>query len=79
MTTRKNQFFPQSIPHPGGTLAEKFAIRTGKPEKTITAILEGDSSITPDMAVQFENVNYQKSYKSATLHFCMAAHGRASF
>jgi HTH-type transcriptional regulator/antitoxin HigA len=63
---KKNQYHPQSVPHPGVTLEEKlgemgmgpkeFALRTGKPEKTITAILKGDSSITPDMAVQFENV-----------------------
>jgi HTH-type transcriptional regulator / antitoxin HigA len=63
---RQNEYYPESIPHPGETLSEKleemkmgpkeFAIRTGKPEKTITAILKGESSITADMAVQFENV-----------------------
>ena len=62
----QNQYFPQSRPHPGETLTEKleemkmgpkeFALRSGKPEKTIIAILKGESSITPDMAVQFENV-----------------------
>ncbi|MCA0387585.1 MAG: HigA family addiction module antidote protein [Bacteroidetes bacterium] len=62
----KNQYFPQIAFHPGETLAEKleelkmsnkeFAIRTGKPEKTITAIINGESSVTPDMAVIFENV-----------------------
>jgi hypothetical protein len=62
----QTQYFPQSVPHPGGTLAEKleememgpkeFALRTGKPEKTIIAIVNGSSSITPDMAVQFEAV-----------------------
>lgn len=62
----KTEYFPQSVPHPGLTLAEKlaemgmgpkeFAVRTGKPEKTITAILKGNSSITPDMSIQFENV-----------------------
>ncbi|HTN37446.1 MAG TPA: ImmA/IrrE family metallo-endopeptidase [Arachidicoccus sp.] len=76
-----NQYFPQTTPHPGLTLAEKleemsmgpkeFALRTGKPEKTITAILKGESSITTDMAIQFENVtlipaqfwiNYQRGY-----------------
>ena len=61
----QNQYFPQSVSHPCETLVEKleemgmgpkeFALRTGKPDKTITAILKGDSSITPDMAVQFEN------------------------
>ncbi|MHB9011621.1 MAG: ImmA/IrrE family metallo-endopeptidase [Ignavibacteriaceae bacterium] len=64
--TKKNEYFPQSIPHPGLDLNEKleelgmgpkeFAVRADKPEKTITAILNGESSITPDMAVQFENV-----------------------
>lgn len=79
--TKKNEYFPQSVPHPGIDLSEKlselgmgpkeFAIRADKPEKTITAILNGESSITPDMAVQFENVlkipahfwiNRQRSY-----------------
>ena len=65
MTTR-NEYIPQSYSHPGETLAEKldelgmgtkeFSIRTGKPEKTIIAVMKGESSITPDMAVQFENV-----------------------
>lgn len=77
----KNQYFPQSVLHPGTTLEEKltemgmgpkeFALRTGKPEKTISAVLGGESSITPDMAIQFENVtkipahywlNHQKGY-----------------
>ena len=63
---KQNQYFPQSVPHPGATLVEKleemgmgskeFAIRTGKPEKTISDVLNGNSAITPDMAIQFENV-----------------------
>ncbi|MEI6408044.1 MAG: HigA family addiction module antitoxin [Bacteroidota bacterium] len=78
---KQNQYFPSVVFHPGETLAEKleemamgpkeFALRTGKPEKTIIAILNGNSSITPDMAVQFENVtkipanfwmNHQRGY-----------------
>jgi len=61
-----NKYNPQISFHPGETLAEKleemcmgpkeFAVRTGKPEKTVFAILMGKSSITADMAVQFENV-----------------------
>ena len=61
-----NQYFPQVAFHPGETLSEKldelgmgpkeFAVRTGKPEKTIIAIIKGKSSITAEMAVQFENV-----------------------
>lgn len=81
MTTKRNQYFPPIVFHPGETLAEKleemsmgpkeFAIRTGKPEKTIIAVIKGDSAITPDMAVQFESVtkipahfwmNSQRSY-----------------
>lgn len=74
-------YFPQTRPHPGETLTEKleemsmgpkeFALRTGKPEKTIIAIMNGKSAITPDMAVQFEQVtcipanfwmNHQRGY-----------------
>jgi HTH-type transcriptional regulator / antitoxin HigA len=61
-----NEFYTDIAFHPGETLAEKleelkmgpkeFAIRTGKPEKTIIAILKGTSSITPEMAVLFESV-----------------------
>lgn len=61
-----NEFYSDIAFHPGETLAEKleelkmgpkeFAIRTGKPEKTIIAIIKGDSSITPEMAVLFESV-----------------------
>ena len=63
---KENQYNPQSRPHPSETLAEKlaemamgpkeFALRTGKPEKTINTLLKGECSITPDMAVLFENV-----------------------
>lgn len=66
MTANQNRFYPQIAFHPGETLAEKleelgmgpkeFAVRTGKPEKTVIAILKGKSSITPEMAVQFEHV-----------------------
>ena len=35
---------------------KEFAIRTGKPIKTISNVLNGKSSITPEMAVQFEKV-----------------------
>jgi len=79
--SRVNKYYPESVPHPGETLAEKleemgmgpkeFALRSAKPEKTITAILKGTSSITSDMAVQFEKVtnipahfwmNHQRGY-----------------
>jgi plasmid maintenance system antidote protein VapI len=78
---RKNTYFPQSVSHPGETLKEKmeemkmgpkeFAFRACKPEKTIIAILKGKSSITFDMAFQFECVtripvsywmNHQRHY-----------------
>lgn len=61
-----NQYFPESVTHPGEILLEaleernlgskEFAVKTGKPEKTISAVLNGESSITPDMAVLFEQV-----------------------
>ncbi|CAN5341567.1 ImmA/IrrE family metallo-endopeptidase [soil metagenome] len=59
-------YTPKTSSHPGETLADKleelgigpkeFAVRADKPEKTITAILNGESAITPDMAIQFERV-----------------------
>jgi len=75
------EYVPQTVPPPGDVLAEKlqemgmgpkeFALRTDKPEKTIIAVLKGESSITADMAVRFENVtgipvgywlNHQRGY-----------------
>jgi len=57
---------PDYAMHPGETLREKleelqmtpneFAIRTSKPIKTISNIMTGKSSITFEMAVQFEKV-----------------------
>jgi len=57
---------PDYAVHPGKTLKElleekdispkEFAIRAGKPEKTISEIINGKSSITPEMAVSFESV-----------------------
>jgi len=64
--TLENQYFPDVVFHPGSTLEEKlqemgmsikeFALRTGKPEKTIIAVLKGTSAITQEMAIKFENV-----------------------
>ncbi len=61
-----NEYYPQEVLHPCETLNEKleemgmsrkeFALRTGKPEKTIVAVLKGESSITPEMAILFENI-----------------------
>lgn len=55
-----------AISHPGLTLEEKlsememsvreFAVRVSKPEKTIYAVIGGNSSITTEMAVSFEAV-----------------------
>jgi len=64
--TKLNEYFPQSRPHPGVTLSEKmeemgmdskeFALHTGKPERIINAVLNGNGAITDDLAVQFESV-----------------------
>lgn len=60
------EYYPQSVSHPGTTLAEilaekqmgakEFAVRTGKPEKTISDVLNGKSGITPEMGILFEQV-----------------------
>ncbi len=74
--TQANQYTPSTVSHPGVTLGAKiqemdmsvreFAVRAAKPEKTILAVLRGDSSITPDMAIIFENVT------QIPAHFWMA-------
>lgn len=60
------QYYPQTVSHPGMTLAEilaekdmgakEFAVRTGKPEKTISDVLNGRSGITTEMGILFEQV-----------------------
>lgn len=61
-----NQYYPETVTHPSEFLneileekqmgAKEFAVKTGKPEKTISAVLKGKSSITPEMAILFEQV-----------------------
>lgn len=77
---KSNEYFAPIVYHPGEILAEKleelgmgskeFSVRANKPEKTISAVLRGNSSITPDMAVQFENVT------QIPAHFWMNAQNR---
>lgn len=65
MRSHTNEYNPISVSHPGQTLREKltelgmgskeFSVRTGKPEKTISEVLNGKSAITPDMAILFED------------------------
>ncbi|WP_310992085.1 HigA family addiction module antitoxin [Aequorivita marina] len=66
MSLKENQYYPEVVTHPGFTLGQKleelgmgpkeFAIRVDKPQKTISEILSGQSSITSEMAVKFEDV-----------------------
>lgn len=60
------EFVPDYVPPPGATLREaleyigmsqaELARRAGKPEKTISAIITGDSTITPETAIKLERV-----------------------
>ena len=82
--TKRNEYTPQTVSHPGLTLRDKrvdlglcqkeFAVRSGKPEQTIVKVINGESSLTPGMAVQFESVlgipanfwlNRQQNYDEA--------------
>lgn len=69
MANRKaieNQYYPQTVSHPGRTLEEKlqememsvreFAIMAARPEETIISIVRGQSPITSEYAVIFENI-----------------------
>ena len=60
----QNEYFPQSLPHPGKTLIEKleemgmnskeFAECTNIQEPILIGVLKGSGSITPDLAERFE-------------------------
>lgn len=77
----KNEYIPDSVTHPGETLNDvledrgmsqlELADRTGRPKTKINEIIKGRISITPDTAIQLENVlgipasfwnNRQKKY-----------------
>jgi len=82
-----NQFNPDYAVPPGETLAEtlaavgmsqgNLAVRTGRPVKTISEIINGKAAITPDTAIQFERVlgipagfwnNLERNYQAAQAH-----------
>lgn len=66
MADVRKGFVPPVEFHPGLTLLEKleemqmgtkeFALRTAIPEKTISAIIAGTSSVTPELTIAFERV-----------------------
>ena len=80
----KYTYQPDYAIHPGETLREKleelqmspkeFSIRTGKPIKTVSEILNSKSAITSEMAVQFEKLRTVASgssvIKSTRLPYC---------
>ena len=59
-------YIPDIAFHPGETLKEileengmtnkELSLRTNKPEKTISKVVNGTSALTPDMAIAFETV-----------------------
>ena len=65
MATR-NPYILKNVSHPGTTLDEKlkemgmsvkeFSMRISEPEETVIAIINGDSSITPELALSLENI-----------------------
>ena len=64
--TTKNQYFPQTVSHPGTTLQEKleememsqkdFSVCIGKSEEVIINTIKAKNPITTEMAVLFESV-----------------------
>jgi len=62
----ENLYIPKSVSHPGKTLDEKlkemgmsakeFAGHISRPEETVNAIINGDSFITPELALSFESI-----------------------
>lgn len=66
MATKKNEFYPDLVFHPGETLSEKlsemnmsnkeFALRCSLSEKTINEIIKGKATLSPDSSMKFEQV-----------------------
>ncbi len=64
ITNKIDNYNPDYAVHPGATLAETLEVlnmtqselskRTDRPEKTISEIINGQASITPETAIQFE-------------------------
>lgn len=64
--TRKNQYYPHTISHPGVTLSAKihemgmtireFAAKAHKTEKSILDIIRGNNSIDSETAMVLENI-----------------------
>ena len=62
----ENLYIPKNVSHPGATLDEKlkemglstkeFARIISQPEEAVNAIIKGNSPITQELAVVFENV-----------------------
>jgi addiction module HigA family antidote len=62
----KNEYQPDVVSWPGETLAEvlaehemsqaELAARMGRPKQTITEIIQGQTDITPETALQLEQV-----------------------
>lgn len=82
VTYREINYNPTEVIHPGATLDEflsgismtqaELAKRTDRPEKTISEIVNGTASITPETAIQFERAlgvpasfwnNLEKNYQ----------------
>jgi len=65
-STIQNQYYPDVVSCPGEILAEtleernmtqsELSLRMGRPEKTISEIINGKSAITPETALQLERV-----------------------
>jgi len=66
MSSRQSEYLPATVSPPGDTLLElleerdmsqaELADRCGRPKKLINEIVKGKTSITPETALQLENV-----------------------
>lgn len=91
-----NQYAPDLVSPPGDTLAEtlaalgmtqaELAVRSGRPYNTVSEIINGKASITPETALQLERVlgvparfwlKREQQYQEWRVRHAMVSSGRA--
>jgi len=97
-TVQQNRYVPRAFTHPGQTLDAKiqemgmsvreFSLRMLKSENEVSAIIKGEASVTPELAVSLEEatripvrfwLTLQRNYDESVRHDCISRQSGYSF